>query len=129
MSAPPRSEAAATPQPKARGGASWGSRSFGRDNVKLKLLASLRGEGALVSTDRAIPASYELDLYARAATRTASGHLEGDFSSIAEVEDPAPAWRLRLSDGAEIEIDLTDLDGEAAEFESRGAVVLDLAAG
>ena len=126
MSAP-RSEVPATPQPKPRGGASWGSRSFGRDSVKLKLLGSLRGEGALVSADRLIPASYELDLYARAATRTASGHLEGDFSAIAELEDPAPSWRLRLSDGAEIEIDLTDLDAGAAEFESRGAV--DLAAG
>ena len=126
MSAP-RPDAAATPQPKSRGGASWGSRSFGRDNVKLKLLASLRGEGVLVSADRAIPASYELDLYARGAVRTASGHLEGDFSAIAEVEDETSAWRLRMSDGVEIEIDLTDLDGEAAEFESRGP--LDLAAG
>ena len=128
MSAP-RPESAATPQAKPRGGASWGSRSFGRDSVKLKLVASLRGEGVLVSSDRSLPASYELDLYARGATRTASGHLEGDFSGIAEAEDEPSVWRLRLSDGAEIEIDLTDLDGEAAEFESRGALTGKLAGG
>ena len=116
MSAP-RSE---TPQTKARGGSSWGSRSFNRDGAKLKLLGSLRGEGQLILPDRTVPALYELDIYARGATRTASGHLEGAFAAFHDPEaDLDLAGRLRLDDGREIEIDLTELDAEAADFEAR----------
>ena len=114
----PRPETPAPPA-KPRGGSSWGARSFNRDSAKLKLVGSLRGEGLLVLADGAIPARYELDIYARGGgARSASGHLEGDFAGFADGD--APAARLRLSDGVEFEIDLTDLEPDLAEFETRG---------
>lgn len=120
MTAPRPPTGAATAQPKPRGGASWGSRSFGRDSVKLKLVGSRRGEGLLLVADRTIPALYELDIYARGDARTASGHLEGAFAELADADGETPTLRLRLSDGGEIAIDLTDLDTDMADFESRG---------
>ena len=120
MSAP-RPEAA-TPPPapaKPRGGSSWGARSFNRDGAKLKLMGSLRGDGLLILADRSISAAYELDIYGRnGGTRSASGHLEGDFAALVDAD--APAARLRLSDGVEFEIELTDLEADLAEFETRG---------
>ena len=116
-----------TPPAKPRGGSSWGARSFNRDGAKLKLVGSLRGEGLLVLADRAIAASYELDVYARnGAARSASGHLEGAFADIHDPEaDLDLSGRLRLADGREIEIDLKDLDAETAEFEARGGHAFD----
>ncbi len=131
MSAPridPAAPAAPAPAPKARGGASWGSRSFGRDNIRLKLVGALRGEGLLVVADRTIPTTYELDVYARGATHTATGHLEGDFSGFADAEGEAPTATLSLVGGAKVEIDLIDLEADMADFETRGTVPASLIA-
>jgi len=120
VTAPRTEPAAATPAAKPRGGASWGSRSFGRDSVKLKLVGSRRGDGLLLLAEVAIPAHYEFDIYARGGARTASGNLEGDFTALAGPDAETSGLRLRLSDGGEIAIELTDLDADMADFESRG---------
>lgn len=102
---------------------SWGARGS-RDQSRMKLLGALRGEGVLMAANLTIPAHYELDVYARGATQTASGHLEGEFSGFPDLEpDAGLTGRLRLEDGREIEIDLTDLDAEAADFEAHGPLV------
>jgi hypothetical protein len=115
----PRADASAAAQAKPRGGSSWGARSSNRDGGKLKLMGSLRGAGLLTLADQSIPAAYELDIYARSgATRSASGHLEGAFAAL--VDGEARTGRLRLSDGVEFDIELTDLESDLAEFETRG---------
>jgi hypothetical protein len=93
----------------------------------MKLLAALRGEGALVWSGGSIAATYELDLFASGPTKTASGQLEGDFSALVDgmptAVDEASALgaSLRLDDGREIEIDLVSLEPSVAEFEARGS--------
>jgi hypothetical protein len=93
----------------------------------MKLLAALRGEGALVWSGGAIAATYELDLFASGPTKTGSGHLEGDFSALVDrtpsaVDEPsALEARLRLDDGREIEIEIVSLEPSLAEFEAHAA--------
>jgi hypothetical protein len=93
----------------------------------MKLLAALRGEGALVWSGGSIAASYELDLFASGPMKTGSGQLAGDFSALVDrtpsaLDEPsAVAAHLRLDDGREIEIDLVSLEPSAAEFEARGS--------
>jgi len=95
--------------------------------AQMKLLAALRGEGALVWSGGSIVATYELDVFARGPMKTGSGQMEGDFSALVDstpsaIDEPCsvPA-HLRLDDGREIEIDLVSLEPYSAEFEARGS--------
>ena len=92
-------------------------------SAQLKLLTALRGTGALVWSGGSIVATYELDVFARGAVQTVSGHLEGDFSALVEQPaenngEPALGCRLRLDDGREIEIGLVSLEPGAADFDA-----------
>jgi hypothetical protein len=103
------------PRPAARG-RSGGWR--GRD--RLKLLGARRGQGAIVWSGLAIPAAYELDVFASGETHSILGNLEGDFSRLmAEGQErltQTGGVRLRLDDGYEIAIDLVELEPGFADF-------------
>jgi hypothetical protein len=113
--APPAPTNVAAPTPR-RG---WSRR------LPLKLMSALRGEGTLIWSNLAMPAAYELDIYAAGAVRSMQGNLEGDFSGLVTGDEPGDrrlnGARLKLDDGREIEIDLTDLDPSYANFEGQGA--------
>lgn len=102
-----------------------GLRSKWRDPAKLKLLASLRGDGLLTWEGGQAPMRYELDLFGAGTSRSASGNLEGDFAGL-RVDGESPevaAATLRLADGQEIVVDLSDLQADFAEFHSRDAAL------
>jgi len=110
------------PKESAPASVSWGGRQKTRGNVPLKLLGALRGAGMLVWSDGSAPAAYELDIYGRGETRTASGNLEGDFSGILFEDEARPqpgGYQLRLDDGRDLQIELTFMEAAAAGFEAR----------
>jgi hypothetical protein len=114
LGAPTPDAAPAAPRPQNR---TW------RGRGQLKLVGARNGAGTLVWSGRAIPAAYELDVFAQGETRTVQGKLEGDFSDLIDGDADAGRARLRLDDGREIEIDVVDLEPWGADFEVKGANV------
>jgi hypothetical protein len=110
--------------PARQPGRRWGGRQ-----APLKLLLTLRGDGALVWSGGVTRASYALDLFAQGAARTAAGRLEGDFSALVAADPPATGVRLRLSDGREIDIDLVSVEPTVADVEANGLDERTLGAG
>jgi hypothetical protein len=114
-------------------GSSW--TQGGYRGGALKLMGARRGEGLLVCADLAIPAAYEIDVYAQGEGRRITGGLEGDFSCLvsSDAPDRPLGARLRLDDGREIDIELVDLDDSSARFDLRddraGADLLNQARG
>jgi hypothetical protein len=108
---------------KARPATSGARRSWGRGSRSaMKLLGARRGDGLLVSAGLSVPAAYVIDVYAQGDAHTASGALEGDFSSLLGDEasdEPRPA-SLRLDDGRELAIELLDLEASTADFDVLG---------
>ncbi|HLK26387.1 MAG TPA: hypothetical protein VKT30_17150 [Caulobacteraceae bacterium] len=90
-------------------------------SVPLKLLRALRGKGALHWPGGEIRVTYELDIFARGATHTVSGRVQGDLSALAGRDAGARPGgaSLRLRDGREIEIEFASLGRGAAEFDAR----------
>ncbi|HTI66152.1 MAG TPA: hypothetical protein VL460_01255 [Caulobacteraceae bacterium] len=84
----------------------------------MKLQGSLRGDGVLIVAGAERPVRYQLDLYSSGERRFGSGSLDGDLSALDEAGDH-PA-RLRLAGGAEVEVDLQDVEDDGAGFEARG---------
>jgi hypothetical protein len=115
-----------SPRESGQATVAWGPRRKNRGHAPLKLLGALRGEGVLLWSGGSATTTYELDIYGRGPSHMASGNLEGDFSELApkdEAESELPqGCRLRLSDGREIEIELTALDQSAAGFEAHDLV-------
>lgn len=111
--------ATATPRkPTARGRS--GSHGPWRGRDRLRLVGARRGEGAVVWSGLAIPAAYELDVFASGPQCTIQGNLEGAFSRLRShgLAGPVQAGgvRLRLDDGRELDIDLMELGASYADF-------------
>jgi hypothetical protein len=113
----------ATPEAAPLAGASKGWRGKSRD--RLKFLGARRGEGVLLWSDQVIAAAYEIDVFSLGESRTVQGALQGDFAALVSADpDSEPATRqarLRLDDGREIEIGLTEMAETFADFEATGA--------
>lgn len=133
MSASPRgADAPTTETPRkqtARGRA--GSHGPWRGRDRLKLLGARRGAGALLWSGLAIPAAYELDVFASGPVCTIQGNVEGDFTRLRSrgLAGPiqAAGVRLRLDDGREMDIELVDLAPSFGDFTAT-AVPADAAA-
>jgi hypothetical protein len=103
----------------------WSARGSMRGRARLRLLGALRGSGELLWTGGTIKVAYELDVFGAGEARSASGALEGDFSTLPPPDEAEPdtppisGARLRLQDGREIAIELTSLEPELAEFEAQ----------
>jgi len=88
---------------------------------RLRLIGTLRGQGTLLwgkSGSRGV--SYALDLYGQGPMRSGNGDVRGDLALLVE-RVPANV-RLRLEDGVEVEISLSDIEAETAVIELRGDV-------
>jgi len=114
-----------TPEAAAQAGASKGWRGKSRD--RLKFLGTRRGDGVLLYAPHSIPVTYELDVFSLGDTRSVRGALRGDFTAVLSGDaDGGPATRqarVRLDDGREIDIDLTEMEDVFADFEGSGASV------
>jgi len=104
-----------------------------RGGAATKLLGTLRGSGTLIGGPGPVAVSYSLDVYESRQMRSGNGTLDGDFAAMVPPEDapePAeddapvaePAYRLRLSDGGELGVSLTNIEADGAEFETTGAI-------
>ena len=86
----------------------------------LRLAASLRGDGVLLwGKHSSAPVSYAVDVYRQGSAHVASGDVRGDLNRLA---GRAPAdVRLRLADGEEVRVTLTDIEPDIAsvEFQDR----------
>jgi len=111
-------------QPAARGRS--GARGPWRGRDRLKLVGARRGEGAVVWSGLAIPAAYELDVFASGPVCTIQGALEGDFAQLRSrgLAGPIQAGgvRLRFDDGHEIDIELVELGPSFADFTATAAL-------
>lgn len=96
----------------------------GKDTVRL--VGSLRGEGRLAWGAREDTVGYQLDVYAGRSRVTGSGSLDGPLQALAG--SGVRVGVLRLADGTEVEVALSDVDREGAMFESRGPLPTGLAA-
>lgn len=91
-----------------------------RSGRPLRLVGTLRGEGVLLWGSRASrPVSYAVDLYREGELQSGNGDVRGDLSGLVGRVVP-PGVRLRLQDGVEVEVLLSDVEAEAAAIELRG---------
>jgi len=95
-----------------------------RGRGQLKLIGARKGDGTLVWSGRAIPATYELDVFSQGDVRSVQGKLDGDFSDLVDSDEDGGSARLRLDDGREIDIDVVDLEPWGADFEAKGGDAL-----
>jgi hypothetical protein len=79
----------------------------------LRLLGTLRGEGVLFATTQ-VRVRYQVDLFRRGSMMIASGELEGRFSPVKGRDLRA---RLRLEDGAVVDVTLRDVGADLAAFD------------
>ncbi len=81
----------------------------------LRLLATLRGDGALLSARSPIEVRYQVDLFTRGAVLIATGEVEG---RLAPLRGKQEGFRLRLEDGCVINIKLNEVNVDLAAFEA-----------
>ena len=88
-----------------------------RGRTSMKLLGTLRGDGALVGEGGEAAVGYQHDVFEARGERAASGTLDGDLSPFGE--EPGPLV-LRLADGFEVDVRIDHLDEDGATFSTRG---------
>ncbi len=81
----------------------------------LRLISTLRGEGALLGAASPIAVHYQVDLFTRGAITIATGEVEGRLSAL---RGKLGAFRLRLDDGCLLDVRITDASPEFASFEA-----------
>lgn len=82
----------------------------------LRLVASIRGEGTLLwANSVGRPVTYAIDLYRQGQLRSANGDVRGSLSSL--VGRNPPNVRLRMEDGLEVRIALTDIEADSASID------------
>jgi hypothetical protein len=97
---------------------SYQSNRRGRGAPAMKLVGSLRGEGALLSSAGETPVSYQLDVFQGGQGRSGSGTLDGVMPAFPEEADMNA--KLRMADGRTILISLQAVDEQGAMFDTRG---------
>lgn len=98
--------------------APYNSGRRGRGAPAMKLVGSLRGQGALLSSGGETPVSYQLDVFQGGQGRSGSGTLDGVMPVFDDGADMDA--KLRMSDGRTIQISLQAVDEEGAMFDTRG---------
>jgi len=91
-----------------------------RGRGSVKLLGSLRGEGALAWNGQSLPVRYQLDLYEGQVGRTGNGSLDGPLGPLVDPDADTVAATLRLADGFELAVTLAEIDDQGAMFEAGG---------
>jgi hypothetical protein len=98
--------------------APYQSNRRGRGAPAMKLIGSLRGEGALLSSAGETPVTYQLDVFEGGQGRSGSGTVDGDMPAFAEDADMNA--KLRMADGRTILVSLQAADEQGAMFDTRG---------
>lgn len=89
----------------------------------LRLVGSLRGEGTLLwGSSGARPVTYSIDVYSQGQMRTGNGEVSGGLSNLVG-RSPANV-RLRLADGAEVGVALSEIEADRAMIELNGSPAL-----
>jgi hypothetical protein len=89
----------------------------------LRLIRSIRGEGTLLwAAASARPVAYAIDLYSQGQMRSGNGEVRGTLSSLVG-RNPANV-RLRLADGVEIPVELTEIEPDRAMIDLVAPVTL-----
>jgi hypothetical protein len=90
--------------------------TFGAGRAPVKFDGSLRGTGLLIWRGRQFSVSYQLDVFRSDTVRIGSGTLDGDLAPLAG--EPAEGALLKLSDGFEVQVTLSEADDHGAIFEA-----------
>jgi hypothetical protein len=98
--------------------APYNSGRRGRGAPAMKMLGSLRGQGALISVAGETPVSYQLDVFQGGQGRSGSGTLDGAMPTFDE--DANMDAKLRMADGRTILVSLQAVDEDGAMFDARG---------
>jgi hypothetical protein len=87
-----------------------------RSRTPLKLTRTLRGHGRLFAAAGEAEVDYVIDVYEGRNQQSGSGELEGGLEGFGD-ESPTSA-RLRLEDGGELQVTLSDVGPEGATIEA-----------
>jgi hypothetical protein len=93
-------------------------RSF---HPKLTLLDSLRGEGALTWAGGRAKVAYEISIFLQRGEPSSTGSVDGDLRRL--VARPGDGrFTLRLADGHEVAVTLSDIEDDGAALDAVGDV-------
>jgi hypothetical protein len=82
----------------------------------LRLIRSIRGEGTLLwAASSGQTVSYSIDLYRQGRILSGNGDVRGSLTSL--VGRNPPNVRLRLANGLEVSVALTDIEADTATFD------------
>ncbi len=93
-------------------------RSF---HPKLTLLDTLRGQGVLSWTGGKAPVAYEISIFLQRGEASSTGAVDGDLKRLLARGGDGP-FSLKLADGRQIPVNLSDIEDEGATLNAAGDV-------
>src|SRR5437867_2828456 len=98
-----------------------GARPVRSFHAKLTLLDSLRGEGALTWAGGSAKVAYEISIFLQRGEPSSTGSVDGDLRRL--VARPGDGrFTLRMADGQEIAVTLSDIEDDGAALDAPGDV-------
>jgi hypothetical protein len=91
-------------------------RSF---HPKLTLLDTLRGQGVLQWKGGKTPVAYEISIFLQRGEPSSTGSVDGDLKRAATLPSDT-RFTLKLADGRDIDVTLTDIETDYAALASAG---------
>lgn len=86
-----------------------------RSFATVVLRSAHRGDGVLSLAGRKAPVRYDLSVFEQRGVLTASGSVEGE---LGDLDDPPGDAVLRLANGREVAVRLSDADAHGAAIET-----------